>query len=177
MDVNEILLIFSQYGFRNASMEDLAKAAGMSRQGLYKRFGSKDRVFEGAILTFMERSLNEALEQLAQPDQSPKEAICATFQIWIGKHVPLLHGTPHGMEIMDRAIGIALSGGQDYEGRLYQALADYCVKNSLVTRPELAQDWVFTLSMASKGLMLKTITTEEFATGMKRIVNMLLSDL
>lgn len=174
MDVNEILLIFSQYGFRKASMEDLARAAGMSRQGLYKRFGSKDGVFEGAVLAFMESSLTEALEQLKQPNQSPLEAIRSAFQIWVGRHVPMLHSTPHGMEMMDRAISVALKSGSDLEGRLYESLADFCLQNDLVQTRQEARDWVYTLSMASKGLMLKATTTKEFDDGLKRVLSVLL---
>ncbi len=47
MDQNAsaIIAVFAHYGFRKTAMEDVAKAAGKSRQALYNRFGSKDAVF------------------------------------------------------------------------------------------------------------------------------------
>jgi TetR/AcrR family transcriptional regulator of autoinduction and epiphytic fitness len=44
------LEVFGRYGFRKASMDEIARAAGMSRQGLYLHFASKDALFRAAVL-------------------------------------------------------------------------------------------------------------------------------
>ena len=37
--------IFLRYGFKKTSMDDVAQAAGVSRQGLYLYFDTKDFLF------------------------------------------------------------------------------------------------------------------------------------
>ncbi|MCT4656850.1 MAG: TetR/AcrR family transcriptional regulator [Cohaesibacter sp.] len=174
MNVNEILLIFAQYGFRKASMEDLARAAGMSRQALYKRFGSKDGVFEWAVQTFIEASLERSREKLGEEGLSPAEALASAFAIWTGEHVGMLHNTPHGMEMMDRAIGVTMQESVNIEGRFYEALAQFSHEKGLAPDLSAARELVFTISMAAKGLMLKSRTEDEFNNGMKRVLAVLL---
>lgn len=174
MNVNEILKIFAQYGFRKASMEDLARAADMSRQGLYKRFGSKDGLFAWAVESFMQQSLEAAQTELNKGNVPAKEALLAAFTIWIGRHVPMLHNTPHGMEMMDRAIAVLLDSAVDVEADFYERLAHYCAEHGLARELEEAQDLVFALIMASKGLMLKSQTEDAFNKGMARVLNVIL---
>ncbi len=174
MNVNEILKIFAQYGFRKASMEDLARAADMSRQGLYKRFGSKDGLFAWAIESFMQQCLKEAQAELNKEGATAKEALLAAFAVWTGRHVPMLHTTPHGMEVMDRAIAVLLDGSVDVESDFYEKLAQFCAAQKLTAGLEQARELVFALVMASKGLMLKSQTEEAFNQGMERILNVML---
>jgi AcrR family transcriptional regulator len=46
-------MVFLRYGYKRSSMDDLAKAAGLSRQGLYLHFENKDALFKAAILKVM----------------------------------------------------------------------------------------------------------------------------
>ena len=41
--------VFGRYGFRKASMDEIARSADISRQGLYLRFASKDALFRAAV--------------------------------------------------------------------------------------------------------------------------------
>lgn len=41
--------VFLRYGFRKTSMEDIAQAAGLSRQGLYLHFASKELIFKATL--------------------------------------------------------------------------------------------------------------------------------
>jgi AcrR family transcriptional regulator len=54
--------IFFQFGFKKASMDDVALAAGLSRQALYLKFSSKERLFQAALEHFTQRLLKEAQE-------------------------------------------------------------------------------------------------------------------
>jgi AcrR family transcriptional regulator len=41
--------VFLRYGYRKTSMDDLARAAGLSRQGLYLHFRTKEALFHAVV--------------------------------------------------------------------------------------------------------------------------------
>lgn len=49
--------VLSEYGFRKASMEDVARRAGVSRVTLYRRFSDKDELVHKVVLREARRSL------------------------------------------------------------------------------------------------------------------------
>lgn len=57
--------VFLRYGYRKTSMDDLARAAGLSRQGLYLHFRTKEALFD-AVVEHLAGSVREtALTALA----------------------------------------------------------------------------------------------------------------
>lgn len=91
--------VFARYGFRKASMEDIAREGGMSRPALYQWFGNKKAVFQ---------ALAEAIaaEALAAADTAWPEAASLAEGLLAGilaKDLPLyrlLHASPHGAELL-----------------------------------------------------------------------------
>jgi TetR/AcrR family transcriptional regulator, regulator of autoinduction and epiphytic fitness len=62
--------VFFRYGFRKTSMDDVAKAADVSRQGLYVHFASKEDLFREMIhqgLSLHVRAARVALTDEARP--------------------------------------------------------------------------------------------------------------
>ncbi|HEX4334459.1 MAG TPA: TetR/AcrR family transcriptional regulator [Polyangiaceae bacterium] len=58
--------VFLRYGFKKTSMDDLARAAGLSRQGLYLHFPTKEALFKAAVsnlVTMLRTGFRGALEQ------------------------------------------------------------------------------------------------------------------
>lgn len=176
MNVNAVMMVFCQYGFRKASMEDIAKAAGVSRQSIYKKFGSKEKVFEWVIEATTEASLAAALQALARTDKSLPERMADAFDQWVGSFVPVLHGTQHGGEILDLALESANQCGSTHDESFYQALETHLLEASLVREKGVAADKAFVLGMASKGVMLKTKSSEAFRADMERIIRAVLAN-
>ena len=54
--------VFYRYGFKKASMDDVARAAGLSRQGLYLKFRSKEELFRVALEHLVSRLLEKTAE-------------------------------------------------------------------------------------------------------------------
>jgi AcrR family transcriptional regulator len=52
--------VFINYGFRKTSMDDIARAAGMSRPALYQVFRNKTEIFRAASLSILENVGHEA---------------------------------------------------------------------------------------------------------------------
>jgi AcrR family transcriptional regulator len=57
--------VFLRFGFAQATMGDIARAAGMSRPALYLIFCSKEEVFEAVVAQWIEDSLSRIAAGLA----------------------------------------------------------------------------------------------------------------
>ncbi len=170
MNVNEIVMIFCQYGFRKASMEDIAKAAGLSRQSIYKKFKSKEGVFEWAIIVLTQDAHAAAMAALNDESQQGPRRIIEAFDRWAGDFVPMIRSTPHGSEILERALEIFRDKGHEGDDVLYSNMARLLIKCQLASNRQQADDKVFALSTSAKGLLLRAESPQEFTAGMARIV-------
>lgn len=64
--------LFDAQGFDQTSVEQIAKAAGLSRSTFFRQFGGKDDV----VFADHEVLLDELREFLAQPHEDPWQAVC-----------------------------------------------------------------------------------------------------
>jgi TetR/AcrR family transcriptional repressor of nem operon len=62
--------LFSSKGYSETSMDDLVKATGVSRYGLYGTFGNKRELFEQALETYADRMGRKSFLRLLEPDAS-----------------------------------------------------------------------------------------------------------
>ncbi|SFO12762.1 transcriptional regulator, TetR family [Cohaesibacter marisflavi] len=170
MNVNEVVMIFCQYGFRKASMEDIAKAADLSRQSIYKKFKSKEGVFEWAIMALTQDAHSAAMAALNDESQQGPVRIIEAFDRWAGDFVPMIRGTPHGSEVLERALEIFRDKGHAGDELLYANMARLLIKCELASSRQQADDKVFALSASAKGLLLRAESPQEFTVGMARIV-------
>lgn len=91
--------VFITYGFRKTSMDDIARAAGMSRPALYQSFKNKTDIFRALATHFCEVSLSKAETELkgkAGFDQRLMRAI----EVSVIEMNAMMEKTPHGMELM-----------------------------------------------------------------------------
>ena len=71
--------VFSAKGYSDTSMDDLVKATGVSRYGLYGTFGNKRELFEQALDRYSENMGRREFMHLKDPDAS-LEDIRAIFE-------------------------------------------------------------------------------------------------
>ena len=62
--------LFSSKGYAETSMEDIVRATGVSRYGLYGTFGNKRELFEQALDKYADRMGKQAFLALLEPDAS-----------------------------------------------------------------------------------------------------------
>jgi AcrR family transcriptional regulator len=94
--------VFLRYGFKKTSMDDLARAAGLSRQGLYLHFQAKEELFKAAVerlLETMERAMRTALDRR---DVELDERIVGAFVALHGQYVGQ-PGWEHATELLETA--------------------------------------------------------------------------
>ena len=165
-----VLSVFAHYGFRKASMEDLARAAGVSRQTLYKRFGTKEAVLDWAVEGFVGDARALACAALHAADASPAECLLSAFSRWTGDHVALLHDAPHGAEILEMGTASLRRSHADPEAAFENEIVRFMCDRSICRTQKEAADKTFLLLMSAKGLLLKSRTNAEFQAGMTRII-------
>lgn len=171
-----VLGVFAHYGFRKTSMSDLAAAANISRQTLYNRFGTKDAVLDWAVQGYVALAGSLATEQLDATGKPVRQRLLDAFTKWLGESVPVMQNSPHGAEIMD--LGMASLQRSDADPHLHfeTALCRFLLDEGICKTQQEAGDKTFLLLIASKGLLLKSTSSEEFNAGMIRIINSAISE-
>lgn len=83
--------VFARHGFKKTSMEDIAQAAQISRQGIYLHFKNKEDIFKAALLKMMNDSLVAATRALNDQASPLEEKLLNALDGWFGQYVGLFH--------------------------------------------------------------------------------------
>src|ERR1700738_208149 len=81
------LEVFGRFGFRKTSMDEVARSADISRQGLYLYFESKEALFRAAVRQELDTALSEAARCLDQQDVGLEGRCVAALDAWMGRFV------------------------------------------------------------------------------------------
>ena len=81
------LEVFGRYGFRKTSMDEVARSADISRQGLYLYFASKEALFRAAVRHELETALGDASCCLAEEGAALGQRVVAALDAWLGRYV------------------------------------------------------------------------------------------
>src|SRR5216684_7492730 len=71
---------FLRYGFKKTSMDDVAQAAGVSRQGLYLYFDSKDFLFREALQYLVSQMISTARSVAEDGSLSLRDRLLGVFE-------------------------------------------------------------------------------------------------
>ena len=75
--------IFSRFGYRKTTMDDIARTFGMRKSSLYYYFSSKEAIFEAVVIheaDLLKRDLTEMLEQTKNPKLRLKKYILVRME-------------------------------------------------------------------------------------------------
>jgi AcrR family transcriptional regulator len=84
--------VFLRYGYRKTSMEEVARAAQVSRQALYLHFATKEQLFAAAVQRFLESGLEAVARRLREPSSTVEEQLLGALDAWFGRYVGLRTG-------------------------------------------------------------------------------------
>ena len=176
-NVTEILTVFGRYGCRKTSMDDVARAIGISRQALYKRYDSKEALFRSVVNRVIENSLSGALDALDDDTKPLSGRLLHAFESWAGQHVDLLRSSPHSAEVIDMTGVQAGDDAKRAESQIAERVAELIGEIGPPAARAAAADIAFALACASKGLLHSAESGSDYRTGMKRVIAGLLGSL
>ena len=113
---------FCQYGFRRTTMEDIARAAAMSRAALYLHFRNKQDIHRAMVQRYFDATL-ERMQTALRPHTPPAEALKAALLAKVGPEMDAVFASPHGAELMDANASTSADIIRAGEDRLLACLA------------------------------------------------------
>jgi AcrR family transcriptional regulator len=128
--------VFLRYGFKKTSMDDLARAAGLSRQGLYLHFDTKEALFKAAIVRLIAALRSAWRGVLEEEDASTEDRIVGAFETLHGMTLHEPGAAGHMQELLETARSLVGSAVEDLEPELITAVA------RLLTSSGVAASWV-----------------------------------
>jgi AcrR family transcriptional regulator len=98
------LQVFGRYGFRKASMDEIARAAGISRQGLYLHFANKEALFRAAVGYELDTALGDASRCLNEEGVWLERRVVAALDAWLGRYVGSMLASDMASLLQDPAV-------------------------------------------------------------------------
>ncbi|MBM9502054.1 TetR/AcrR family transcriptional regulator [Leptospira sp. 201903071] len=177
--LNSALLVFFKYGFRKTSMDEVARAADVSRQGLYLHFATKEDLFRAVVQNTLQNSLDAAKKILNDNELSIEERIASAFDAWMGQYVGMLaSGASDLVEAGKNLVGPTI---YEYEERFLKGIGKTIQESDLKSFYSAAglkvKDLVETLNRTSIGLKHSSGSRAEFKEGINVAVRILCTPL
>src|SRR3954471_21741019 len=98
------LEVFGRYGFRKASMDEIARSADISRQGLYLHFANKDALFRAAVRQELDTALGDVSRCLNEERVGLERRVVAALDAWLGRYVGSMLASDIGNLIQNPAV-------------------------------------------------------------------------
>lgn len=160
--------VFARYGFRKASMDEVARAAGVSRQGLYLQFANKEELFRKAVEHSLNSRLNAAVAALSRRQDSLELRLIAACDAWSGRFVGSLGSD--AADLMCASTSLAGATLTHYETQfelaVTRAIADSPMDGFCTTAGLCPADLARALHATARGLKQSSASREEFAKSM-----------
>ncbi|MFD5271753.1 TetR/AcrR family transcriptional regulator [Streptomyces sp. NPDC058335] len=100
------LTAFCQYGYGKTTMQDIARAAGMSRAALYLHFPSKEDLFRAGSRRAHAQALVEVDTALAEQGDVLSR-VDAAMAAYFGGLLAQISSSVHGGEVLDASLDVA----------------------------------------------------------------------
>lgn len=172
--------VFARFGYRKTSMDELARAAGLSRQGLYLRFRSKEELFRAMVTHLLDSSLRGATEVLSDSTRPLQERLVRGFDEWAGWYADVVHG-PGVTELLETSAALVQPVIDDCEARFERELVKAIRSGGLAAAHKPsgvgARQLAHTLQAVARGLKHMVSTRAAFVEGIDHAVRALCTPL
>jgi TetR/AcrR family transcriptional regulator, regulator of autoinduction and epiphytic fitness len=171
--------VFTRFGYRKTSMDEVARAAGVSRQGLYLHFSTKEELFGAAVEHALRTSLDAASQKLEAATQPLERRLVLAFDEWVGRFVGMMGpGASDLVEASKELVGPMVA---EYDARFVETVAKAMRASRLIAayKPSglTARQLAETIHATALGLKHTSASRETFVHGMTVAVRALCAPL
>ena len=167
--------VFSTYGYRKTSMDDIARAARMSRPALYLHFRNKEDVFRTLTGLWYDHAEGDLRVALSGPGDVVAQ-LGAGFAAQCGPLMEAVLTSPHGMELMDSGAAVAADVVAAGEERLRAVYADWLAAGRAAGRMTYAgtpEDMARAFASAVKGLKMAAEDFASYKRGLAQLADLM----
>jgi TetR/AcrR family transcriptional regulator of autoinduction and epiphytic fitness len=171
--------VFARYGFRKTSMDEVARAAGVSRQGLYLQFANKEELFRKAVEHTLSSQLSAAAAALSDRQEDIELRLLAACDAWAGRFVGSLGSDAADLMCASTSLaGATLTHYEErFEALIAHAIADSPLGALYVSAGLSSHESARVLHATARGLKHSSASREEFLSGMKAATRMFCTPL
>jgi AcrR family transcriptional regulator len=160
--------VFTRFGFKKTSMDEVARAAGVSRQGLYLHFSTKEELFSAAVEHTLRHSLEAASQRLGDGTLSLDRKLVLAFDEWVGRFVGIMgSGASDLVEASKALVGPMVA---ELDALFVEAVTRAIRASGLMAAYKAsglsARQLADTLYATARGLKYASATREAFVDGM-----------
>jgi len=169
--------VFLRYGFKKTSMDDVARVAGLSRQGLYLHFPTKEALFKDGLTRLIDATRQAGRSALLRDELSVDQRL---LEMFVAIHGVLIGqpGAEHMNELMQTAAQLVGPAVAELEQDQIADLAKFFRTTGMAARWKekgvTAKDLAEQLFATSCGFKHRVATTAEYRERMGTAVLLLL---
>jgi AcrR family transcriptional regulator len=164
---------FATYGFRRTTMDDIARAVGLSRPALYLHYRNKEDIFRSLAQRYFETAEAEMARVLDRPTTSVEAQLLEAMQAKDGAFMAAVLATPHGADLMDAGFQISGDIAAAGEARMQALLAGWLARQVLPEGLGSAPDLAGTVMAALKGLKTSCRDLDSYRSGQVRLARLI----
>ncbi|GHF60168.1 TetR/AcrR family transcriptional regulator [Seohaeicola zhoushanensis] len=166
---------FASYGFRKTAMDDIARAAGMSRPALYQHYRNKEDIFRSLAQNHFDEVAIAVRAALAKPG-SAGTVLAEAFTAQGGRLIEAMVRSPHGMELIDTSRATSGDIAEAGEARLSEIYRDWLAAGQSVGRIDFEgspEQVAATIAAALKGLKSAAKSFSGYQASLRRFAHLI----
>ena len=173
------LEVFGRFGFRKTSMDEVARSADISRQGLYLYFASKEALFRAAVRQELDTALSEASRCLEEENVGLEDRVVAALDAWMGRFVGSMLASDIGNMLENSAMqlgNMATEFSAAFEARLSSTIAAATTESDRRQLGVTPEEITGTLHAVGKGWRFLVDSRSEFVAKVTVAVRLVLAN-
>ncbi len=166
--------VFAAYGFKRTSMDDIAKAAGMSRPALYQSFSNKVDIYRAIVTSFC-NGLQAEFLNVVDSEKSAPEKLETVFKLAVVEPHAMMENMPHGEEIIGLKQDYAEDIFEDFDTTLNSVFETIIISSNCPK--DLSKDLANMLSQSVAGMKAKRMRSSELELGFAALLRVVAASL
>jgi AcrR family transcriptional regulator len=173
------LTVFTRYGYQKTSMNEVARSAQLSRQGLYLHFATKEELFRAAVQNLLENSSGAAVAVLTNTSLPLDQRLVRAFDEWVGRYIGMIGGD--ASDLIEATTRLSAKMLAQYENVFAEAVTKALRSSRLLVAYKssglTARQLTDTLLATARGLKHSSQSRDQFVHGFTIAVKVLCSPL